>query len=728
MAAEAALVDIGLGLSVVGLERVADVGRGRIAALLRQGKYSERIDGLGTKFNDALREAIEEVDAEADTDELAGVVDDWERVVDHLERQDAFERDEDGLIVFESEDDAVETIADAIATARGGDPDDASTPAPELRRAVTIAYRRAISAFAAEIADSPLAEELAAEANINAVSALREVEARLSNLESRFTPAEFYDLYPGDASGLAAAASDIEVEQRVEYVSRPGLSGHRDAERLLLLGPGGAGKSRTMAELLRSYPHDIDHVVRPGPALQSASDLLPLQNESLDGDVLLVWDDVHDVSPETNNTVFRKAVTELETMLGRDGHELHVLATARSGHKDVLPGDYERSDSSLWGPFEVRHLEPLETDRLAALVDRAMAEYDVTAPDDVRTALVEKARRADPSPVYVTSIVGRASGGELTAGDVEGLPASALEFWQNRYAEIREAGDERRYVLWAVALLEDIGIPLYESLLEGIYEHVLDRAATEFDPCVERLEREQWLVRGEDGTRYVAHDVKVEAIDESTENPRRLKTLSEFLLGDLEWYLPADADGVERIVHGRFGLFTQELGSDRTDQLAEKHYEHVLEANPKDQTAHNNYALLLKELERYEQAEHHYERALDLDPDYPEAHYNYALLLKAMERYEEAEHHYERALDFDPDDPNAHHNYALLLIRERAVGGTVTYGAIGRTVDGLRTLADVFGSRGEHDTARTRCEQTPGLLGVAGEAVVRQHGRDSTGR
>jgi len=661
MVTEGVLVDIGLGLSVVGLERATDAGRGQVASLLRKGKYSERVDDLGTKFSDILREAIADIDAETDTKELADVADDWERVVDQLERQDAFERDEDGLIVFESEDDAVRAIAEAIAAAQGYDLDDAPVLERELRRAVTAAYRRAISAFAAEIADSPLAEELATEASINAVSALRDVEERLTGLESLFTPAEFYELYPGDESGLAAAANDIEVEQRVEYVSRPELSGSRDAERVLLLGPGGAGKSRTMAERLRSYAHEVGHVVRPGPALQSASDLLPLQSESFDGDVLLVWDDIHDVSPETDNTVFRKAVTELETMLERDGHELHALATARTGHKGVLPGNYERSDSPLWEPFDVQHLEPLETERLAALVDRATSEYDVTATDEVRAALVEKARSADPSPVYVTSIVGRASGGELTAADVEGLPANALEFWENRYAEIREEGDERRYALWAVALLEDIGIPLYESLLEGVYEHVLDRAVTEFGPCVERLEREQWLVSGEDGTRYVAHDVKVEAVDEPTEDPRRLKTFSEFLLGDVEWYLPADAKDVERVVHGKFGVFTQELDSGRTNQLAEKHYRHVLTVNPEDQVTHLNYARLLEELERYEEAEKHYKRAIEIDPDQPSAHLNYGSLLGDLERYEEAERHYERVIELDPDYGEVHLNYGALL-------------------------------------------------------------------
>ena len=97
MSVEAALFDLGVGLSVVTFERATDVGRDQIGALLRQEKYSRRIDDLGTEFSDALREAIAEVDDERDTGELGDVADNWQAVVDELETQDAFERDDDGI-------------------------------------------------------------------------------------------------------------------------------------------------------------------------------------------------------------------------------------------------------------------------------------------------------------------------------------------------------------------------------------------------------------------------------------------------------------------------------------------------------------------------------------------------------------------------------------------------------------------------------------------------------
>lgn len=83
-----------------------------------------------------------------------------------------------------------------------------------------------------------------------------------------------------------------------------------------------------------------------------------------------------------------------------------------------------------------------------------------------------------------------------------------------------------------------------------------------------------------------------------------------------------------------------------------------------DSTAHNNYALLLEELNRKGESEVHYIKAIEADPADAAAHNNYANLLGELNRKEEAEIHYLKAIEEFPDFAAAHYNYARLL-RER---------------------------------------------------------------
>ncbi len=58
---------------------------------------------------------------------------------------------------------------------------------------------------------------------------------------------------------------------------------------------------------------------------------------------------------------------------------------------------------------------------------------------------------------------------------------------------------------------------------------------------------------------------------------------------------------------------------------------------------HNNFAVLLENKKKYEEAENHYTEALRINPQFAEAHNNYANMLKIMKRYKEAENHTKRS-------------------------------------------------------------------------------------
>lgn len=712
-------VGIVTNLLAAGLMEGPVASRRRMQAVLRRAEFYAEIDAVETEFHRALRDAIEECDAGRETGELTGVAEKWDAIVERLygasDGKDG-EIDPSERLVFEDEADAVDRIARAIAFVDGYDLDETPQLEWELKRAVTEAYRVAVESFGERIVEADLTERFVAETAIEELAELDRLQERLETLEERFTRPRFYDLYRGDEDRTRASRS---IDPRtLDFVARPELEGTRECERLLVLGPGGSGKSRALAELVMTGNRDIEHVIIPRAALQSPQDLQPLRNESFEGDVLLVWDDIHAISPETGNTVFRKAVTELEDILDDD---LHVLATARINQVESLPGDVWNTGSPLWSEFETAELETLGEKEIDALFDRVLADEGVAASEEVREAFVERALRTDPSPMYVTSVVETAESERLTMEDIEVLPEDSLAIWQEQYADIKAANDERRFVLWAVKLLYELNVPYYyHSLLQGIYTHVLSRDKLKLGPPIEKLCQHHWLVPAtsdEGAITYTIHDVKVESIDESIDGP--ISALSTFLLEKVGQYLPSGESNIEHVLHGNFVWLLPENPKRQGDLLAKKHYKRALAIDPEYALGHHNYAFHLHaNLDKPEKAEYHYKRALAIDPEHPVTPIVYAKLLKdELSEPEKAERQYERALAIDSDDPLANYEYALFLIDEfedlekakthfeMAIQYWYNAGIIEDALHDLRVLIRVCRAMDDEDAAIEYCER-----------------------
>jgi predicted O-linked N-acetylglucosamine transferase (SPINDLY family) len=87
----------------------------------------------------------------------------------------------------------------------------------------------------------------------------------------------------------------------------------------------------------------------------------------------------------------------------------------------------------------------------------------------------------------------------------------------------------------------------------------------------------------------------------------------------------------------------------------------AVRARPNDATAHNNYGIALKNLERFDEALRSYERALEIQPDFADAHYNRGNVRKELMRFEDALQSYERALAINPGYAEAHINRGIAL-------------------------------------------------------------------
>ena len=110
-----------------------------------------------------------------------------------------------------------------------------------------------------------------------------------------------------------------------------------------------------------------------------------------------------------------------------------------------------------------------------------------------------------------------------------------------------------------------------------------------------------------------------------------------------------------------------ELAEQSKFRSAEWYYRFMMKQIPEDPFIYNNYALLLADLGRFDEAEEFFKKALleneELGSDVS-VEFNYANLLFLLDRIEEAEWFYDKALIQDPSDLPVLNNYVLLLIRK----------------------------------------------------------------
>ncbi|MCH7702444.1 MAG: tetratricopeptide repeat protein [Planctomycetes bacterium] len=116
-----------------------------------------------------------------------------------------------------------------------------------------------------------------------------------------------------------------------------------------------------------------------------------------------------------------------------------------------------------------------------------------------------------------------------------------------------------------------------------------------------------------------------------------------------------------RVLSGAWGALLYYLGHKRQSLRANAV---AVKKAPDDARPHNNYAIVLTEMDEPEAARKHFEEALRINPESADAHNNYGNLLSKLNEPETARKHYEEALRINPEYAEAHNNYGLLLFEQ----------------------------------------------------------------
>ena len=669
MGVEGVAFDVGTNLVAAGLLQTGGLTREKLRDAFREAEFSTELDDVETTFAATLEDSIADVESKRDTGELTGVVGRWDPVVRELYGlEEAAEVDGVDRILFESAEEAIEEIAAAIARAAGFHLANTPELEPDLKAAVAVAYHDAIGSFVERIGDT-VAEQFLVASGVEIHSQLHEIRRAVDDLHERFSRRR-YDLRSGNETGRERVVEKLSRElsgptdAEVEYVPRPELEDYEDDESLLLLGPGGSGKTRSLIELVRAH-EDVAHIVHPRDVFQNPRDVDQFVTETFEGDVLLIWDDIHEVNPEDKNVVIRKSIKELRDLLNPE-FELHVLAAGRIEREESIPGN-PGSDDGLWDGVERVKLAGLGPDVLAQVVVKAIEIYDVAVSREVIEAFHEKALRAEPTPLYVVSVLQNASN-NLTETDIEELPESAIEIWEENYGALSE---NSRRVLQSMKVLGDLapGGVFPKSLLRGVCVEVFDGSDAGFNTPLDTAVDRYWLVENEtdDGSVYGMHDVKREAVEQEFER-WLIEEISEFLRASSKRYFDRVSSSAARVLHGNLAGRAKKYDRD----FAAEHYEYILERiEGVDAVIHSNYGVFLAEESETERAKERFQQAIDADPDCAKAHSSYGALLQKEGKNESAKEHYQQAIDADTNDAVSHANYGVLLLEDSQPGPAV---------------------------------------------------------
>lgn len=646
-------------------------------------RITDEFGPIAAEFNRSISNRIESRGKDLDDVELHSLALHWDILAEQIDLSE---------VVFETEEAAVTWLVQEIAGLEDVDIDQEAID--ELEKILGEEFRNATDEFRERaVQDDELRQRLQGEFQADVLKELADIRKAFDRLAYR----QPYTLYSFPEQREQVVKSLL-PENAVEFVDREEVPDNPDPGRYIVTGPSGSGKTRVIAAWINRLRADsIDHVLIPDERMIDPADARGIARENFDGEVLLVWEDIHRIDEGRDNLIIESLIRELTHTLNENGNDLYALLEAQSGQLHNVPGNLPTAfddEKSVWNAFDPLQVEQTNLEFLLELAVRMADKYDVAVEDRVLDALI-KQTASRSAPIYLDTVLGTA-GDELTLDDVEGLPDDIEHLWHIQYDDLQSNSIDEWRVLASMKLLFDLNLPYYAKLIRTLYLDLFDGGRGQFRSAVEQLHRtRQWMdITGDDfvarQTRYHVHDAQLSAIrvnarDDATE-------ISDILLSKREETLPTLVQPVAHLnagaafsrwgrtslainqwnaalelnptfpeVHYNYGWLIVRDKRDPTS--AEIHFRKAIDYNPQFIEAYYSCGLILQEeLGRPEAAADFHRRALDVDPEFVEAHYNLGLVLhRDLDKPGEAEEHYAAALEINPEHASAHNNYGVLL-------------------------------------------------------------------
>jgi tetratricopeptide (TPR) repeat protein len=615
--------------------------RQRAAELQREKRFSEALMPIATEFNDALGERLKKRADDVDSVGLYGLAVNWDVVAGDIDTTS---------VAFESEDVAIDWLVDEI----GGheDVDLGEAAKAELREVLADEYAAAVADFRESIvSDDDLRHRLQTELELDLHDQLAAMRDAFEHLADR-QPYGLYD-FPADRDAVLDILLSEEV---VPFVDRPEVPDRPAVDRYFILAPSGAGKTRIIAEWIRRLPDGaVAHVLVPEARMLDPADARRLARQSFDGDLLLVWEDVHRVDEAGENRILERTLRELAHGLDEQGYELYTLLEARSGRLSDVPGNLPEdftNDKSLWSAYEPLFVGEVDTTRLRKMAQVMASQYEMELEEGARDALVARIEGTKSAPIYIeTALV--TAGDRLTVANVEELATEVEDIWQRQYGDLRDDAPAEWEVLVAMKLLYDLNMALYAKLVRAVYLHLLNGERSRFRPALEALHDRQWLtIYGTDlvglQTLYDVHDTQLEAVQANAIDD--VHQLSGLLMEHVEISVP---ESTRAEIHRQAGVA---FGNKGYDTIARRHFQAACDLDPKYAEAYCNRGVAKGNLDNYEGVIEDFDRAIELDSEDVDAYYRRGVVKGLQDDHEGAIEDFNRVIELDPKYAEAYCN------------------------------------------------------------------------
>jgi len=593
----------------------------------------DELDACGQRFAEALEKTLKNtLDVTPDLDQFFAVYD--------SHRKEILAALEDTNITDVNE--GVNRLTDRMAELVLEELDTDDINKDDLEEALQTAYREALDHLLKQIAEnkgqglnlalSRVLQEDIEEINENLL-ALKEQLNYSPELLGRYEPFTIIDTSTEWEDTVRIELSD-DVSYFQSYNHPPGFEGSVDDQHVLVYGRKGTGKTRTLSELLRQsmLSHNFDKIILIEDSFTKERDIGSLTSLDYNGDVLLVWDDTHNVS---NSAVVESTIKKLSGRLQATGdHELWTRVAIRREQLDNIfsenqdPADLTGLDDTsgfggIWdATVEVDTDEQFNPVTISNLVNETLEYYNLSASDYVREEFVSAILKYEPAPEYIRSACGTIAHqtDELTETHVEDLPRNTRDIWEHAYSELldTEYGESRRAILKSLSILDWIQADtLSRAVVRKIYHIVFD-VSDEFDDHLEYLESRGWITITESSDRIQIHDIRLEAIEANIKYERFLDVVSialERVAEDKSFSETQLADEYPSVLNGNFAsrLFDTSEGDEHHD-LIDKHFKIAVRQAEETPSVHQSYAEYLEQTDRVDEAQTQHLIAKEIRP------------------------------------------------------------------------------------------------------------------
>jgi len=449
------------------------------------------------------------------------------------------------------------------------------------------------------------------------------------------------------------------------------------ANKLIVTGKPGAGKTRFMLRVLEDLTYDRFVVIR---RLFREDGITALDAELQKFDsFVLVWDDLH----RAKDDLVKSAIEQIEQLTKDEGKRFLFIGTSRASDK-------------YYG-FEPREKEiSLEDFRSLELVEGCAAHFGVSVEDEVKEKIL---RVGDGTPLYVISLFFtlEAQGKKgITPKDLQTLPENSFNIWLGHLKFLEDKGGlsaSEQQVLRSVALaMHAVGRIDFETV-EAFYEHVFRGDPHYFEGGLEKATNKFFV--GNESEFYFMHAVQVKSVErvyplkelhiqklrgvlaslERDEGGMLLWGFALWLYGSKSYEESLKFwDAFMKKEPNRVGAYINRgaayAGLNQHERAIED-FNKAVKLNPIDAGAYNNRGSSYADLKKHERAIEDFNKAVKLNPDLAETYNNRGTSYTDLDQYERAIADFDRAVELNPEYANAYYNrgvaYAGLGRHKRAI-------------------------------------------------------------